>query len=268
MPILTPLAWLLLLCAPTACAMAGEPSAAVAHELAPGGRLRVAINLGNPVLAQRAPGSAGLQGVSVELARELAGRLRLPIDFLTYDGAGKVVDAVGEGAWDLAFLAIDPVRADVIAYTHPYVVIEGTYLVPAGSPLRSIEDVDRAGVRVAVGRGSAYDLYLTRALKQAQRVEAPSSAEALELFLRDKLEAAAGVRQPLADFAGAHPGVRLLPGRFMSIRQAIAVPKGREAGLPYLNAFIEELKASGFVAKALTASGQDAGILAPPAPPE
>lgn len=250
------------------CSMAGGPSPAVAHEFASGGRLRVAINLGNPVLAQRPPGSAEPQGVSADLARELAGRLRLPIDFISYDGAGKVVDAVRERAWDLAFLAIDPVRADVIAYTHPYVVIEATYLVPADSPLRTIEDVDRAGVRVAVGRGSAYDLYLTRALKQAQRVEAPSSSEALERFLRDKLEAAAGVRQPLAGFAGTHPGVRLLPGRFMSIRQAIAVPKGREACLPCLNAFIEELKASGFVAQALTASGQDAGILAPPAAPE
>jgi len=268
MPILTPLAWFLLLCVPTACAMAGGPPPAVAHELAPSGRLRVAINLGNPVLAQQAPGSAEPRGVSADLARELARRLGLPIDFHCHDGAGKVVDAARAGAWDLAFLAIDPVRADVISYSHPYVVIEGAYLVPASSPLRTIEDVDQAGVRIAVGRGSAYDLHLTRTLKQAQRVEAASSAEALEVFLRDQLEAAAGVRQPLAEFAKTHPGVRLLPGRFMSIRQAIAVPKGREACLPYLNAFIEELKASGFVAKALTASGQDAGILAPPAPPE
>lgn len=241
--------------------------AALASDLAPGGRLRVAINLGNPVLAQPAPDSAGPRGVSADLARELAGRLGLAVDFLSYDGAGKVVEAARERAWDLAFLAIDPVRAGLVAYTHPYVVIEATYLVPAHSPLRAIEEVDRSGVRVAVGRGSAYDLHLTRALKQAQRVAAPSSAEALELFLRDQLEAAAGVRQPLAAFAGSHPGLRLLPGRFMSIRQAIAVPRGREASLAYLNAFIEELKASGFVAAALTASGQDAGILAPPGPP-
>jgi polar amino acid transport system substrate-binding protein len=172
-----------------------------------------------------------------------------------------VVAAAGQ--WDVAFLAIDPLRADVAAFTHPYVVIEGAYLVPADSPLRAVADVDRAGVRVAVGQGSAYDLFLARELKQARRVPAPTSAEALERFLRDRLEAAAGVRQPLALFAQAHPGLRLLPGRFMSIRQAMALPKGRPAGERYLNAFIEELKASGFVARALAASGQAEAEIAP-----
>jgi polar amino acid transport system substrate-binding protein len=268
MPLLTSLACMILVSVQALGPTAGEPSAAVIRTLAPGGRLRVAINLGNPVLAQQPPGSAEPRGVAAELARELGRRLHLPIDFLTYDGAGKVITSLPADAWDLAFLAIDPVRAGTVTFTHPYVVIEGTYLVPAGSKLRSIDEVDQAGVRVAVGLGSAYDLFLARELKQAKRVAAPSSAEALELFLRDQLEAAAGVRQPLALFADSHPGVRILPGRFMSIRQAIAFPKGRETAAPYLDAFIEELKASGFIARALAASGQADAVVAPPGPGE
>jgi polar amino acid transport system substrate-binding protein len=223
----------------------------------------VAINLGNPVLAQQPPGSAGPRGVSVALARELGRRLGLPVDLVTYDAAGKVTDARARDAWDLAFLAIDPVRADVIAFTHPYVVIEGAYLVPGASPARTVEEIDRPCVRVAVGRGSAYDLFLARELKQARRIVAPSSAEALDLFLGEKLEAAAGVRQPLEAFARAHPGTRVLPGKFMSIRQALAVPRGREACLAYLNAFLEEMKATGFVARELAGSGQADAAVAP-----
>jgi polar amino acid transport system substrate-binding protein len=251
---------MMLFCAQVA--MADQPAPAVVRELAPGGRLRAAINLGNPVLAQRAA-SGELAGVSVELARELGRRLKLPVDLTAYPGAGQVVDALGQGAWDVAFLAIDPLRAEVAAFSHPYVVIEGAYLVPADSPLRAVGDVDRAGVRVAVGRGSAYDLFLARELKQAQRVQAPTSAEALEWFLRDKLEAAAGVRQPMAAFAAAHPGTRLLPGAFMSIRQAMAVPKARQAAARYLDGFIEEMKASGFVARALARTGQSEATVAP-----
>ena len=259
---LTVLASLVLLCVPAACAAAGEPPPAVVRELAPGGRLRVAINLGTPVLAQIAPESGVPGGVSVELARELGRRLKVPIDFRTYMAAGEVVAALKQDPWDVAFLAIDPVRAGVAAFSHPYVVIEGAYVVPAESKLRAVEEVDQPGVRVAVGRGSAYDLFLTRELKKARRIEAPSSAEALELFLRDKLEAAAGVRQPLVVFAAAHPGLRVLPGRFMSIRQAMVVPRGREAAVRYLDAFIEEMKASGFVARALAASGQADAVVA------
>jgi polar amino acid transport system substrate-binding protein len=262
MPTFLLFASLVLFGAHAACAMDPEPPPAVVGELAPAGRLRVAINLGNPVLAQRSP-SGELAGVSVELARELGRRLRLPVDLTAFPGAGQVVDALGQGAWDLAFLAIDPLRADVAAFSHPYVVIEGAYVVPADSPLRAVDEVDRAGVRVAVGRGSAYDLFLARELKQARRVQAPTSAEALDWFLRDKLEVAAGVRQPLAAFAAAHPETRLLPGAFMTIRQAMAVPRARQAAARYLDGFIEEMKASGFVAGALARSGQSEAKVAP-----
>ncbi|MBP1715659.1 MAG: hypothetical protein H6Q42_3862 [Deltaproteobacteria bacterium] len=232
-------------------------------ELAPTGKLRAAINFGNPVLAQRDQASGEPRGVSVDLADELARRLGVPVELVTYNSAGRVFDALKTGAWDVAFLAIDPARATEIAFTAPYVIIEGIYLVPADSPLRSIQDIDREGVCVAVGNKSAYDLYLTRTLKRAQLVRVPTSAEALDVFLKDKLEAAAGVKQPLLQFAKTHPNVRVIDGRFMIIEQAMGTPKGREAALLYLREFIEEMKASGFVARGLEKSGQGDATVAP-----
>ena len=237
----------------------------VAAELAPSGVLRAAINFGNIVLAQRDPAGGEPRGVSAELARALSRRLGVPLDYVAFEAAGKVVEALKAGAWDIAFLAVDPVRAAGIDFTAPYVVIEGTYLVPEDSTLRTIADVDRDGVRVAVAQGSAYDLYLTRALKRAILVREPSGPEAMEMFMRDRLEVAAGVRQPIAAFAQAHPDTRLIPGRFMAIEQAMGTVKGRAAGVAYLRSFIEEMKACGFVARALEASGQGDASVAPPA---
>jgi polar amino acid transport system substrate-binding protein len=240
-------------------------SSSLTAELAPTGRLRAAINLGNSVLAQEDPDGGPPRGVSAELARELARRLGVGIDYVTFDAAGKVVEAVKAGLWDIAFLAIDPVRAAGIAFTAPYVIIEGVYLVPKDSGLHAVADVDRDGVRVGVAQGSAYDLYLTRALKHAKLVRQPSGPEALEMFMRDHLEVAAGVRQPIVAFAQAHPDTRLIPGRFMAIEQAMGTVKGREAGIAYLRSFIEEMKSCGFVARALEASGQGDASVAPPA---
>jgi polar amino acid transport system substrate-binding protein len=234
-------------------------------ELAPTGRLRAAINFGNSVLAQPDPADGAPLGVSAELARELARRLGVGIDYVTFDAAGKVFEALKAGLWDVAFLAVDPVRAAGIAFTAPYVVIEGVYLVPKVSSLHAVADVDRDGVRVAVAQGSAYDLYLTRALKNAKLERQPSGPEALDMFVRDRLEVAAGVRQPITAFAQAHPDTRLIPGRFMAIEQAMGTVKGRESGVAFLRSFIEELKASGFVAQALAASGQGDASVAPPA---
>jgi polar amino acid transport system substrate-binding protein len=157
------------------------------------------------------------------------------------------------------------VRAAGILFTAPYVVIEGIYVVPTDSALMSVEDVDHDGVRVAVAQGSAYDLYLTRALKHAQLVRRPSGPECLEMFVADKLEAAAGVRQPIAAFARSRSDMRLIPGRFMAIEQAMGTLKGREAGVAFLRKFVEEMKASGFVARELEASGQGEAAVAPPA---
>ena len=231
----------------------------IAKELAPGGTLRAGINLGNPVLAQGTPDRP--RGVTVDLARELAKRLGTPLEMSAFDAAGKTFEALKAGKLDLIFLAIEPVRAAEIEFTPPYVLIEGVYLVPRDSPLKRVEDADRKGVRIGVNRNSAYDLFLTRTLKNAELVRGPSG---IELFEREKLEAAAGVKQPLAAYAKAHPETRLIDGRFMEIRQAMGVPKGRLAAARYLRSFIEEMKGSGFVAEALKRSNQPDAAVAPP----
>jgi polar amino acid transport system substrate-binding protein len=247
--------------------MADGLSPDLVSELAPTGRLRAAINFGNSVLAQPDPAGGPPRGVSGDLARELARRLGVGIDYVTFDAAGKVFEALKQGLWDIAFLAVDPVRAAGIAFTAPYVVIEGVYLVPKDSKLQTVDDVDRDGVRIAVAKGSAYDLYLSRAVRHATLVRQPSGPEALEMFVRDRLEAAAGVRQPVNAFAQIHPDTRVIPQRFMAIEQAMGTVKGRDAGVAYLRTFIEETKASGFVARALAASGQGDAAVAPPAAP-
>jgi polar amino acid transport system substrate-binding protein len=235
-------------------------------DLAPTGKLRAAINLGNMVLAQKDPATGEPRGITVDLARELARRLGLPLELVTFDAAGKVFEALKTGAWDIAFLAIEPVRAAEIAFTAPYVLIEGVYLVPTNSPLRALADVDRDGVRIAVNTGSAYDLYLTRTLKHAKLMRGENG---IDLFMRDKLEAAAGVKQPLVEFAKTNSSVRVMDGRFMEIRQAMGTPKlryqGRDAAPRYLEGFVEEMKATGFVAKALERSNQPDAVVAPPA---
>ena len=231
-----------------------DPAAARA-EFAPTGVLRAGINLGNPVIAQRDPADGDPRGVGAALARELAKRLGVDVKFTTYETAGKLADAVKEGAWDVAFLAIDPARAVDIEFTEAYVHIEGTYMVPQSSPLRSTADADREGIRIAVGLKTAYDLFLTREIKRALLIRLGSSAAAIDQFLADGLDAVAGVRQPLDAAARKHPGHRVLEESFMVIRQASGVPQGRPAAARYLADFIEECKASGFVARALAQSG-------------
>lgn len=235
-------------------------SSDVVKELAPTGRLRVAINLGNIVLAQK--GADGKpRGVTIDLANELGRRLKVPVEFVPFDAAGKVFDTLKTGTLDILFLAIEPVRANEIAFTSPYVLIEGVYLVPKESALKSVADVDRAGVRISVNKGSAYDLFLTRTLKNATLVRAD---DGIGMFKKDKLEAAGGVKQSVVAYAKTDPSVRLIDGRFMEIRQAMGTPKGRDAGASYLQSFIEEMKANGFVADALRRSGQGDVTVAPP----
>jgi polar amino acid transport system substrate-binding protein len=246
--------------------MANTPSPTVVKYLAPTGKLRVAMNFGNSVLAQKDPATGEPRGVSAALARELAKRLGVSIEFTGFDAAGKVTDTAKQGVLDIVFLAIDPVRGEGIDFTGPYVVIEGIYIVPQASNLKAVEDVDRAGVRIAVAKGSAYDLYLTRAIKNATLVREPSGPEAMAMFVRDKLEAAGGVKQPMMAFVKQHPEMRPIPGRFMAIEQAMGAPKGRPEGHRYLREFVEEMKASGFVARALQESGQGDAAVAPPSP--
>lgn len=233
-------------------------------ELAPTGRLRAAINFGNPILAVK-DSNGQPRGVSVDLSRELGRRLGVPVDLVTFTAAGKVVEAVKNAQVDIGFVAIDPVRGADMLQTPPYVVIEGAYLVKNDSPIKRNEDVDKPGTRVVVGNASAYDLYLTRELKNAKLVKAPTSPAVVDFFLAQNLEVAAGVKQQLQADAKRLPGLRLLPGRFMVINQAMGLPKGRGNGARYVAAFVEEMKASGFVAAALTRHGIEGAAVAPPA---
>ncbi len=242
-----------------------QASKQVITELAPTGRLRAAINYGNPVLVQKDPATAQPVGVSPRLAQELARRLGTPLDYVPFNEAGEVVAAVHTDHWDVAFLAIDPVREQDLSFTAPYVLIEGCYVVRSRSPIRSIEDVDRPGVRVAVGERSAYDLYLSRTLAHARLIRVRGSSEALDRFLANQIEVGAGVRQPVEAFAAQHRDLRVIEPSFMVIRQAMVVRKGHDAGLEYVRRFVEEMKASGFVAQALRASGKADVTVAPPA---
>jgi len=237
----------------------------VLKDLAPTGKLRAAINLGNSVLAQT--GEDGKpKGITPDLANELGKRLGVPVELVVFNAAGKVFEAAKTNAWDIAFIAIEPVRAAEVEFSAPYVIIEGNYMVHKDSPLKTVADVDKPGIRIAVGVGSAYDLYLTRTIKNATVVRASMGGgqAMIDMFLKDKLEVAAGVKQPLVAYAATNPDMRVMDEHFMEIQQAMGTPKGRLAGATYLRGFVEEMKASGFVAEAIKRSNQQATV-APPA---
>ncbi|MCF5143173.1 transporter substrate-binding domain-containing protein [Pseudomonas sp. PA-6-1D] len=231
----------------------------VLQQLAPDGVLRAAINLGNPVLAQR--GADGEpQGVSVALARALAEELGASLELITFDAAGKVFAALAEDAWRVAFLAIEPVREQQIAFSAPYVAIKGTYLVAADSALTQVAQLDAPGKRIAVGQGAAYDLYLSRTVQHAELVRAPTSAAAVDWFIEQGLDAAAGVRDFLQTRVSAH--WRLLDDNFMTIHQAMAVPVAHAAAAAFVKSFVERQKAKGGVKRGLLDSGQSADLQA------
>jgi polar amino acid transport system substrate-binding protein len=231
---------------------------------APTGKLRASINLGNPILANKDPASGQPVGVSIDLARAFAQRLGVALELVVFDTAGKSVEAVRNEQADIGFFAVDPLRGQEIAFTAPYVLIEGCYLVRENSPLQRNEEVDRPDLRVTVGAGSAYDLYLSRELKQAQIVRASSSPAVVETFMAQGLDVAAGVKQQLEADAQRIPGLRLLPGRFMVIQQAMGTPRSRgQAAADHLHAFVEDMKTSGFVADALQRHGIQGATVAP-----
>jgi polar amino acid transport system substrate-binding protein len=222
----------------------------------PTGKLRASINLGNPILANRHPQSGEPFGVSVDLARAFAAKLGVELELVVFDAAGKSVQAVSEERADFGFFAVDPLRGETIAFTAPYVLIEGFYLVRDESPVRTNQDVDQTHNRIAVGKGSAYDLFLSRELKTAQIVRAPTSPAVVQTFLEQHLEVAAGVKQQLEADARKTTGLRLLDERFMVIRQAMGTPKSRgAAAADALSHFVEAMKASGFVADSLARHG-------------
>jgi polar amino acid transport system substrate-binding protein len=244
--------------------MATEISPAARSELARMGTLRVGLNHGNFLLVT--PGSkAEPRGVAPDLARELGRRLGVPVEFVNFDTAGKLADAVRTGAWDVAFLGAEPQRASEIAFTAAYLEIPATYLVPAGSPIRSIADVDREGVRIAVAEKSAYDLFLSRSVKHARLVRTQGIDASYDVFVADKLDALAGLKPRLLRDVEKLPGARLLDGQFTAVQQAIGTPKSREAAAEYLRAFVEEVKASGLVAGAISRNAVHGVSVTPPA---
>ncbi|MGW4207298.1 transporter substrate-binding domain-containing protein [Lentzea sp. NPDC004789] len=219
----------------------------VAEDLAPTGVLRASINLGNPVLARGTPDEPA--GVTVDLAREIAARLGLPVEFVCFDAARKSFEAMKDGRADICFLAIEPARESEVAFTEPYVVIEGVFAVPVGSPITAVADVDRPGVRIGVKQGSAYDLYLTRTLRHATVVRGD---EGVDVFREQELDVAAGIREPMTAFVAANDDVRLLGDRFMEIRQAVGTTKSRTPEtVRFLSDTVAELRDNGFVAKSL-----------------
>jgi len=250
----------------TSGAMATEITPAVRSELAPTGKLRIGLNHGNFLLVT--PGASGTdpRGVASDLGRELGRRLGVPVEFIRFDTAGKLGDAVRTGAWDVAFLGAEPQRAADIAFTAAYLEIPATYLVPAGSPIRSVADVDREGVRIAVTEQSAYGLFLSRSVKHARLVLTKSLDAALDVFVAEKLEALAGLRPALLTDVKKLPGAQVLDGQFTAVQQAIGTPKARDAGANFLRAFVEEVKASGLVAEAIARNAVQGVSVAPPAP--
>ena len=249
-----------------ACASRSPISADAIAGLAPTGRLRASINFGNPILARRDPATGDAVGVSVDLSRGLAEELGVGLVLLTFDAAAKSVEAVTGGQADIGFFAIDPLRAQGIRFTAPYVLIEGAYLVRQDSSLTANAEVDRPGTRIMVGRGSAYDLFLSRELKAAQLLRAPTSPKVVDEFLAVRADVAAGVNQQLEADAARLPGLRLLPGRFMVIEQAMGLPASRpDAAVKHLAGFVEAAKRSGFVAEALRRHNIQGAVVAPAA---
>jgi polar amino acid transport system substrate-binding protein len=241
------------------------PTPSVLSAFTPTGKLRASINLGNPILAYRGD-DGNARGVSVDLAGEFAKRLGVKLELVVVDAAGKSVDVVANEQADIGFFAIDPVRGANIAFSAAYVLIEGCYLVKEASPIRTNDDVDVAAHRVVVGKGSAYDLFLSRTLQQAQIVRSPTSPTVVDTFLELGAEVAAGVKQQLEADTQRFGGLRLLDGRFMVIQQAMGTPKSRGAeAAAFLASFVEEMKASGFVAAALERHGIQGASVAPAA---
>lgn len=253
-----------ILLATSFAAVAQAPSPEVLKQLAPTGKLRAAINFGNGVLAQKGPNGEP-RGISVDLANALGKRLGVPVELIHLQAAGKSFEALATGAADVGFIAIEPARAADMDFTPPYVLIEGTYMVRKESPLQDVGDVDKPGIKIGVGLASVYDLYLTRTLKNATLVRAKvgGAAAGIPVFIEGKLDAAAGVRQPLDDYAKEHPEYRVMKGAFQEIRQAMGTPKGRPLALAYVKTFVEEMKANGFVAEGLKRSGHGDVKVAP-----
>jgi polar amino acid transport system substrate-binding protein len=248
------------------CATTLQVTPAARSDLAPTGKLRVGINYGNPLFATRNRATGEASGIAIDLARELGRRMGMPVELVGYDSGGQLTAGLKAGGWDVAFLAYEQAREAEITFAAAFAEVDSTYLVPAGSKLRTVEAVDSEGIRVAVSAKGGNDLFLSRTLKRAQLVRVPGSAAAFKMFVADNLDAFAGLRPELMRRAANLPGSRVLDGRFTVIQYSVSTPKGRDAGAEYLRRFVEDVKASGLVAQMIDRSGVR-GLTVPLLPP-
>jgi len=249
----------------TLTAMTTEPDSAARAELVPTGRLRVGINRSNFLLSSRDPSTGNYRGVAIDLASEVARRLGTGFDVVGYDTPGAMADAAVSDVWDICFMGSEPARAQTISFSAAYLEIDAGYLVPPGSGIRGLVDVDREGVRISLMDKSAYDLYLSRHIRHATLVRSPSIDASYDRFVADGLEVLAGLKPRLSIDADKLAGSRILDGRFTAIQQSIGSVRGREAGAAFLARFVEEAKASGFVAGVIARNGVRGVSVAPPA---
>jgi polar amino acid transport system substrate-binding protein len=234
-------------------------------ELAPTGVLRAGINVQNFLLVTGKTDAGDPVGVAPDMAAEIARRLGVPLKLVPFKSPGDLADAAETDAWDIGLIGAEPQRAEKISFTPAYVEIEATYLVPAGSSLKTLADVDKAGVRIAVMGRAAYGLWLERNIKHAELVRSDSLASAAEMFVRDKLDALAGLRPALISDAAKVPDGRILDGRFMAVQQAIGTQRKNAAGAAFLTSFVAEVKTSGFVASLIEKHKVRGLSVAPPA---
>lgn len=226
-------------------------SDAVHSQLAPTGRLRAGMNLGNTLFTTKDATSGELRGVSVDLMRELASRLGVQVDFVVHATPGEVADAAGAGTWDVALLAIEPARAQTIAFSPPLTEIEGAYVVHKASPLRAVGEVDASGVRIAAPDKAGYELYLTRTLRNATLVRTKNLDGSIAAFNEGHIDAVAGLKPALLDSMAKLPDGRMLEGKFITINHGLGTPRERTAAAEYLKAFVADVTASGFVARSI-----------------
>jgi polar amino acid transport system substrate-binding protein len=242
-----------------------SPSKDVALELAPTGVLRAGINMSNFLLVSGTSPSGDPMGVAPDMARAIAERLGVPVAYKKFPRPGELADAADDDAWDIGLIGDEPARAQKIVFSPAYVEIASTYLVPAGSPLRAIEEVDRPGIRIAVTARTAYELWLSRHIRHAELVKSESLDAALEQFAAEKLDALAGLKPRLLKDVEKLPGARILDGQFSAVQQAIGTLRTREAGAAFLRGFVEEAKASGLVASLIERHHVQGLSVAPPA---
>ena len=236
----------------------------IKHQLAPHGVLRAGINMSNFLLVTGRSPSGDPEGVSPSIAAAIGDRLGVGVTYVPFAKPGELADATGQDVWDIGLIGAEPARAEKIAFTAAYAEIEATYLVPAGSPLKTIADVDKPGVRIAVTARSAYDLWLERNIRQATLVRSSSLDGAFEQFMAEKLEALAGLRPRLLTDVAKLPGAVILPGQFTAVQQAVGTAKANGAAAAWLRSFVEEAKASGLVAKFIARHGVTGLSVAPP----